>query len=169
MRWRKIAGVLVLVLLLVGCTDGGESRVSVPGKVSYQIREPKVYCHEIQTDLGFDLYCPEGRISTEFVPVEGEFSLEQERAKILDEIFQEASYTMPDWKEERSIIDLTEWGPLPESTDLRYLAVFPFKSGYLAVVKGFLYNDEKSFVFDFSLAYNGSECEMFLGMLCRIF
>ncbi len=71
---KLICLILFIILTLLGCANfksTSESRGSWADGFGYQYLSPKVYCHTVDTDVGFELYCPEGRIEVGFeLPLE---------------------------------------------------------------------------------------------------
>ena len=140
---KQIAAMIILILaiLLTGCYESARSAK----RGGYQFDEPKEYCRYIETDSGFRMYCPEGRIEIEFVNSTIDETADDVLAVELSKIPEAVQYSVSKLESKHSGIVLAEMisdGAVGEGNYPTYIAVSLFGSDRMVVVRGFLYEVE---------------------------
>jgi hypothetical protein len=111
----------------------------------YQFDEPKDYCRQSWTDLGLEMYCPEGKIEIEFVNQSHAGGVNDMLTNMLSEIPSPSKYSLSELQGKGSVIALAELKndkQVSQSNYPSYIAVFLFDAERMVVARGFLYKPE---------------------------
>jgi hypothetical protein len=137
-----LVSILAIGLTLSACYQNAHTTTQI-NTYSYQFDEPKDYCREHDIDSGFELYCPEGKIIIEFVPLINKNTTNDTLDQILSKIPETFNHSTTELHGKNSTITLVELSngdlSLSNNTFPTYIAVFPFDADYIVVAKGFLY------------------------------
>lgn len=142
-RRATASGVMLLLAFLPACYQP-EHSFRRQGAHGYQFDEPREYCRLLETDSGFEMYCPEGKITIEFIPSSLNQSAEDVLTDLLDEMSDPSKYTLSELEGKHSKISLAE---ASDSSPVQgnyptYIATFLFDVDYIVIAKGLLYNSE---------------------------
>jgi len=135
--------VLMLGIILTGCYKHAQSRVGGDGFVNYQHDQPRDYCRSTIATASFDLYCPDGLLTVEFV------SSNQSLTDIIESktLFEnsEVDYVIQDFTGKTSIVLIAELQDITtELIDVypMFIAVGQFNTDLVMVAEGRLYNTQ---------------------------
>ncbi|CAG0980574.1 hypothetical protein ANRL3_02105 [Anaerolineae bacterium] len=149
---RKPIGFLFVLssFVLSACATNAHSTYTAAGSLGYQYDEPHMYCRTIRSNVGFEQYCPEGRIEVEFIAASANDSAGMLAAQLSSSAQSDnylvstvdSNITVNGQHPTVAFAALKDVALAAQADRPTYIGALSFGTKHIAIVRGFLYKAE---------------------------